>query len=175
MFKSLKPAYTASVFATLMLMMPNAQAANVNYTFNGTVDSGSLLSETFSGSFSYDDLSLTNLGDESINLSTMSFNFLSNSFGLGNADVAATADFLNGVFLGVNFSVSSFDPAFALISGYGTGFLDDAAFAYDTQSGDAGYGSINFQQSNSVDAPAGIALFGLGLAGIGMMRRRVNG
>lgn|GEM_PF-882163 len=173
-FISLKPAFAESVFAALTLMMPSVQAADFNYTFSGKVDSGSLLNETYTGSFSYSDLSLTNSGDESINLLTMSFNFLSNSFDLID-DVTATADFLDGLFLSVNFSVSSFDPSFALISGSGTGLVNDATFAYSPLDGDSGYGSISFQQSNNVDAPASIALLGLGLAGMSLMRRRVNG
>ncbi|WP_019866779.1 PEP-CTERM domain protein [Methylovulum miyakonense] len=174
MFKPFKTVYTASVFTALMLLMPSSQAADFNYTFGGTVDSGLLLNETFSGSFSYSDLLLTHSGDESINLSTLSFNFLSTPFGLGDADITASADFLDGVFLGVNFSVGGFDPAFALVSGYGIGLLEAAYFSYDTLSGDSGLGSISYQQSNSVDEPVSIALFGMGLAGLGLSRRRAK-
>jgi uncharacterized protein (TIGR03382 family) len=160
MMKWLKMAVLAG-----LLTAANAQAAQVVYTFSGTVDSGLLASTGYSGGFSYDDGSLTDSGVESVALSTLSFQFMGGNFGLGDADFSPTADFLNGIFLGLSYVVSGVDPGFSFISASGSGLLGDVAYlSYSSSTGDSGYGSLTY-----VPAPATAVLV---LLGAGMLRRR---
>ena len=170
MFKFLKMASTVSLCGALMMTASSSEAALVNYNFNGIVDSGSLFESNYNynGSFNYDNATLTNTGAESIDLSSLSFNFLSNTFNLVSADSTSIADFLDGVFLGVSYSVNSFDPTFLLVSGSGNA---EAYFSYSPASGEAGFGSLTYTIS-SVPVPAAVWLFGSALAGFGAINRR---
>ena len=51
-----------------------AQAAIQSYTFNGAVDSGSLIGETYSGSFSFDDAALSGIADEWLSVDNLAMN-----------------------------------------------------------------------------------------------------
>lgn len=158
----------AAGFCLAFMIAPAAEAALVSYDFDGTVDSGALLGESYNGSFTYDNASLANSGLESINLSSLTFNFLSTSFDLTHAEFSPTADFLDGLFLGVSYTVSGFEPAFALVSS--SGLPGDAPyFAYQTVSGDAGFGSFNIA---AVPLPAAAWLFASGLGWLVSTRRR---
>ena len=170
MFKFLKMASTVSLCGALMMTASSSEAALVNYNFNGIVDSGSLFESNYNynGSFNYDNATLTNTGAESIDLSSLSFNFLSNTFNLASANSTSTADFLDGVFLGVSYSVNSFDPTFLLVSGSES--TDTAYFSYSPASGEAGFGSLTY--TTSVPVPAAVWLFGSALAGFGAINRR---
>lgn len=158
----------AACLCWMLMIAPTAEAALVGYDFNGTIDSGSLLGESYSGSFAYDNASLTNSGLESINLSSLTFNFLSTAFDLTHAEFTPTADFLDGLFLGVSYAVSAFAPEFALVSS--SGLPGDAPYlAYQTLSGDAGFGSFNIA---AVPLPASAWLFASGLGWMVSARRR---
>jgi len=168
----LKIATTVSLCGALMGITSTSEAALVSYNFNGAIDSGLLTGETYDGNFAYDNATLTNSGSELIDLSSLSFNFLSSSYNLSNADITSTADFLNGTLLGVSYSVSSFDPSFALVSASGSGLPDDIAyFSYQTVSGDSGFGSLNV---TAVPVPAAVWLFSSGLGLLTLAHRRKN-
>ena len=167
MFKLLKIISSATLCGILLLAAPTTEAATVRYTFSGIVDSGSLAGETFSGELQFDNSGLTHTGTESVPLSFFSLNFLATAFDLTNADNTPTAEFLNGGFLGFSYSVSAFDPLFAFIpSSFGLA-LDQPYFSYNPVSGGAGFGSLNL-----IPEPMSLALFSLGLAGMGLVRRR---
>ncbi len=169
MFKFLKMASTVSLCSALMMIAPSSEAALVNYNFNGVIDSGSLINETYTGSFAYDNAALSNSGAESIDLSSLSFNFLATVFTLADADALtnSTADFLNGDFLGVSYAVNSFEPTFSLTSAS----VDAAYFSYTPTSADSGFGSLTYTVS-SVPVPAAVWMFGSALAGFGAINRR---
>jgi hypothetical protein len=154
-------------------MTPASEAALIDYNFNGAIDSGLLVGEIYNGSFAFDNATLTNTGMESINLSSFAINFQSSTYHLGNADFPSTADFLNGLFLGVSYSVSGFEPSFALVSAAGLGLPDDVPyFSYQTVIGDSGFGSLNFTHISSVPLPGAVWLFGSGLGALMASRRR---
>jgi len=168
MFKCLKIAATVCLCGALMIAP--AEAALVNYNFSGAIDSGLLAGETYNGSFTYDNATLTNSGSEFVDLSSLTFNFLSSAYNLSNADFTPTADFFDGSFLGLSYVVSGIDPSFALVSSLGSGLPEDVAyFSYQTVAGDSGFGSLNVA---AVPVPAAVWLFGSGLALLSLARRK---
>lgn len=170
-----KIASSASLCAVLLLTSATSAASVVNYDFSGVIDSGLLASSSYTGSFAFDNATLTDFGAISIDLSAFSLHFLSTDYGLANADFTPTADFQNGTFLGLSYSVTGTEPSFSLISALGSGLANDAAyFAYETASGDAGFGSLNFPAISSVPLPTGFWLFSsaLGLLGLSKQRKK---
>ena len=172
MFKFLKISTHVCLWIALMIVSPITKASLITTTFNGVIDSGSLTDVNYNGNFVYDNSSLINTGIEFVNLSSLSFNFLSTAFTLADADefTTSTADFLDGMFLGVSYSTSNFDPTFALISGSGNG--DTAYFSYTPISGEAGFGSLSFTVATVVPIPASVWLFVSALIGFGTLKRR---
>jgi hypothetical protein len=161
----------ASFFGALMIVMPPSEAAIINHDFNVTIDSGLLTGEVYNGSFAYDDATLTNLGLESIGLSSITFSFSSAYYDLSDAGFGATADFLDGLFLGINYSVNGSNaPFFYFVPALGT-FLpyDVPYFAYQTVPGGSGFGSFNL---TSVPLPGALWLFGSSMVGLLSVTRR---
>jgi hypothetical protein len=146
----------------------STQASMVYYDFNGAIDYGSLVGETYAGHFSFNDAGLAHTGFESVTLKSLSFNFLASNFGLANAAATATADFQDCTFLGVSYTVNTSNPTFSLYSGS----LDtsDAGFAYTPSSGVAGYGSVTF--TATVPEPEKYAMMLLGAAMVSFQIKR---
>ena len=160
----------ATLGFALLFGASSVQASVVTYLLSGTTDSGDLTGQSYTGQFSFDDASLSGFAFESVALSTLSFTFQSTSFGLGNAAWTPTADFQDGQFLGVSYTVSAFDPEFSLISGS----LDasDAYFAYTPSAGLTGYGSVTYTLAAPVPVPGAIWLMVSALPAVGAFVRR---
>lgn len=166
MFKFLKKIICICSFNLLISVSPTSWAALISYDFNGSVDSGLYSGETYNGSFAFDSAGVPGTGALSVNLTSFTFNFLATAYDLSHADLTPTADFLDGIFLGLNYQVSSLDPSFTFVPASGTGLPDDKPyFAYQTVSGDSGFGSLTNTQTSpptaSVPLP-GLALWLLG-------------
>lgn len=159
----------ACMAMALSLGASTSMAAPVNYNFNGAVDSGTLLGETYAGQFSFDDAALTGSGNEFLSVSSLSFNFLGNAFDQSNGVAPPEAAFLEGVFLGLSFNVNAFNPGFAAIPG----FFDvaESYFAYDNGAGSAGFGSLAYSVSAVPEAETWTMLLP-GLALVGYFARR---
>ena len=156
---------TATLAALLLAALPAAQAAT--YSFSGMMDSGSLIGETFSGNFSFDDLGLTGIGSEILGLSGLSLSFAGRTYSLIDADVAPDVSYQDGVFLGLSYSASASDPQISFIAGYSD--IGEAYLAY-TQGGLDGAGSVIYAAVPEPESYA-MLLAGLGLIG-GLARRR---
>jgi hypothetical protein len=169
MFNQLKFAFSVSVLSALLIITPASEASLINYNFDGTVDSGLLTGEIYNGSFAFDNATLINTGSESIILSSLTFNFLTSNYTL-NADLTPSADFLDGLFLGISYSASGLDPSFAFVSASGSGLPGDVPyFSYQTVSGDSGFGSLNI---TAVPLPAAIWLFASSLGLTSLFSRK---
>jgi hypothetical protein len=161
---------SAMVCGLLFFMTSSAQAALIEYSFTGTLDSGLLSGESFNGQFTFDDSGFANSGLQGLSLSSFALNFHNTSFNAGNADTTPTVDYQDGTFLGLSYTNSLFDPGFSLVSGFTNS--SEAYFAYTPTNGNAGFGSLSFTNLTAVPLPAAIWLFGSALAGFGAINRR---
>lgn len=135
-----------------------AQAAIVSYNLAGTIETGLLTGQTFSGTFSYDNSPLTGSGFEFLDVSQVNLNFLGSTFTAVNADSNPTVEFLDGILLGLNFSTSSFTPEFSLIPAFGA---IEATFSY-IGTGDSGSGPVQFALVPEPSTVLGIIALGIG-------------
>ncbi|ACK73277.1 conserved hypothetical protein [Gloeothece citriformis PCC 7424] len=143
----------------------SVQAAIIPYTFSGTIEFGDLTGESFSGSFNYDDSLLTGSGYEVVDVSDLELTFLGNTFTAVNGDSTPRVEFSEGNFLGLYYSVSSFNPEFSLLPGFSD--VSDAKFAY-IGSNDAGFGTVQYTV-----VPEPFTLLGTGTAlGLGLLFKR---
>ena len=163
---------TAGFTASLAVIDTNlAIAATITYDFEVSIDSGPLLDETYSGSFSFNDLTLTGAGFEFVDVSELEFSFLEANY-TETDDLDAGVEFLDSDFLGLSFKTDTF----AFIPGFFNG--DEAFFSYDIAQG-AGAGDVSYslQQKPPVTpvpephSVAGILAIGF-LGGIGLFKRK---
>lgn len=163
-----------TTLATLLCAaVPAAQAAT--YSFSGMMDSGSLIGESFTGNFSFDDFGLTGVDLEIRGLNSLSLNILGNTYTVGNADSMPDVSFLNGSFLGLSYSVTTNTLGFSVIPGFSD--TSESYVAYDKLSGgnivdgQSSYGSIVYLPVPEPETYA-MLLAGLGLMGLVARHRR---
>ncbi|NOT67566.1 MAG: PEP-CTERM sorting domain-containing protein [Methylophilaceae bacterium] len=153
------------LLAALLGAVLPAQAAIQNYNFSGAMDSGHYNGASFSGSFSFDDASLTASGSEWINLNSINMHFLSSTFTQANTLALSDMDvaFQDGALLGLEWSVNSSTPnvGFSFIAGIVD--ASDAYVIYDTNLGNSGAGSVIYA---AVPEPESYAML---LAGLGLL------
>lgn len=144
----------------LTLAAPAAQAAIQTWNFSGAVESGSLVGETYSGLFSFDDAGLIGTDIEYLTVSSFSMLFNSTAYTLADELATTEAAFDSGNFLGMTFSAANFT--------FIPGFVDtsDAFLALDD-----GTGSVIYAP---VPEPSGwmLMMAGLGLVGVMVGRSR---
>jgi hypothetical protein len=161
---------TGLVLSMALVQSAPVQAAVVDYTFDVLIDSGPLKPNSYSGTFAYN--------TQTFNLTDFSFLFQGTQYDESD-DPNASVVFDNGVFLGLDYSVSTL-PAFSFVPGFFD--VGEAFFSYDlaASSGQGGAGSLTFTRvvRPDVDAvPAPLPLLGAA-ACFGYSRRlkkRING
>lgn len=164
---------TATTLAMGTFTIQTAQAAILNFDVNVNIDSGPLNGESYSGSFRYDNSSLTGVGDESVALSSIDFNFFGVDYDENNG-TTPDAIFLDNDFLGLSWSADSVE--FSFVPGFTS--IDQAFFAYDILGGaGAGAGDITFTQDLDLqDVPESNSVIGLlllgGLASLSLIKKK---
>ena len=149
--------------------LPAANAAPVEYTFVAEPDPGSSLTQSFSGSFSYDDTSTPGTGfagEDVFVLTGFSFNFNGVAYTLSDLSYGG-AVFEAGDFKGLDAA----GPVFTLLQDFGLG---GPSFTYEFVSGtiDPGAGVLTYQLvTNSVPEPGTAGLLAVALLGIAGLRR----
>ena len=160
---------TTALAAVLMAGFPAAQAATQMYSFNGTLESGALLGESFSGQFSFDDAALTLSGEEYLNVDRLGMSFLGANWGLGQVDTGAVTEvkFVDGVFAGLSYNATLGTTGFSTIPGSFN--ASDAFVAYTTTLGNDGTANVIFAP---VPEPSSYAMLLAGMAIMGVIARR---
>ncbi|MCV2349454.1 PEP-CTERM sorting domain-containing protein [Paucibacter sp. Y2R2-4] len=155
--------------STIALALGLASLAShaASFNFNVSLDSGPLLGQSFSGEYSYAEAAPSGTGFQSLLLTSFSLNFLGHNYGLADATAAPTADFQNGVFLGLSYQYDT--PAAVLTLNSGSEDVSDAYFFYKPALGDASGGSFAI---SAVPEPSTWALGLAGLAVVGSIARR---
>lgn len=129
-----------AVSVALLASITTSQAAEVSFDLSGLIDSGALLGETLSGSFSFDDATLTGTGAEWVDVSQLSVNFLGDTWTLANQEALTQVAYADGIFLGLSYSASNANVAFSFIPGVST--ATESFIAYDTPLGLSGSGNL---------------------------------
>lgn len=144
----------------LAIAAPAAQAAIQTWNFSGTVESGSLIGETYSGLFSFDDAGLTGTDSEYLTVSSLSMLFNSTAYTLVDELATTEVAFDNGNFLGMTFSADNFT--------FINGWVDtsDAYLALDDGTGSVIYAPVPEPRDWM------LMLAGLGLVGVMVERSR---
>jgi PEP-CTERM motif len=151
------------------------QAAVQTYNFDGVMDSGVYLGESFNGTFSFDDATIDNIGFDLASLLSFDMTFLSTNFSLTNVAGTPDVSFQDGSFLGLALNINSSIPdvGFTFVPGY----LDtsDAYIAYESNLGFDGAGNVNYAIAAPVPEPEsyGMLLAGLGLIGLASRRKLI--
>lgn len=157
-----KLSLVAAGFAGSLIALDSASAATINYNFTVDITSGILTGESYSGSLAYDDGNLTNSGSELIEVENLSFNFQGVDY--TEADSDAAVEFLDGEFLGLDFSPN---PTFAFVPGFFD--LSEASFVYSVV-GSGGLSNLEYtlvaeENNGTATTPEPgilLALFGVG-------------
>jgi MYXO-CTERM domain-containing protein len=156
-----------AVSTALLASITSSQAAEVSFDLNGLIDSGALIGQTLSGSFSFDDATLTGTGTEWIDVSQLNVNFLGDTWTLTNQEAPTQAAYVDGTFLGLSYSASNTNVAFSFIPGVSA--VSEAFVAYDTPLGLSGSGSLII---SPVPEASTWAMTLAGLLLLGFIRRR---
>ncbi len=155
---------TGAVASAIALSSTSAVAATLTYDFDVAIDSGDLFGETFSGSFSFDDLSVTGSDEEFIAVDSLSFDYLGVEY--TEADGFAEAVFFDGDFLGLEFAAADFSFIPGLFD------LSEAFFAYDgDEIGGAGDIDYTLRTGDPVKTPEPAGLLAIAMIGGAMACR----
>jgi MYXO-CTERM domain-containing protein len=168
-------ALAALAVAALCAAPTAAQAANSSYS--GSVDSGPLAGLRFSGAFTYPDPAPGFEG--SVPLSSWTLSFSGQSYSLLDLDAGTTASarFVGGQMVGIDFvgirglvAASAARPGVQFTAGFFQ--FSEASFSYNLGTGTAGLGGYTVASNATVPEPSALGLAALGLGLIGVARRR---
>jgi hypothetical protein len=147
-----------------------ASAAHADsFLFSGTLDAGPLAGQSFSGSFTLDTSAVTGSAFEQLLLSDFSLNFNAQGY---TQNGTATADYADGVFLGLSYSFSAASYELTMVSG--SMDASDAVLYFQPMLGGSPVptASSGMYTVTAVPEPETWALMLGGLGAIGLLARR---
>ncbi|NCT84877.1 MAG: PEPxxWA-CTERM sorting domain-containing protein [Comamonadaceae bacterium] len=154
---------------TAAALLAAAVAHADTFNFTGTIDAGPLSGQTFAGSYSFDPTSVTGSAFEQIALSAFTLVFNSQTYTL---TPSASADYADGVFLGLSYSFTSSDHQLSMLSG--SFDASDAVLYYQPllAGNPVPTASSGMYSVTAVPEPQTWALMLGGLGAIGLLARR---
>jgi hypothetical protein len=165
-FQKLSFVVTTTVLSLSVINANPINAASIIYDFEvnnlNNLD-GSLVGETYSGFFEFDDSTLTGINKEFLFVSELSFNFLGVNYTETDSLFDTKAIFVNGDFLGLSFFNSSLDGGLLR--------LQEADFMYSNVEFVIGDITYTLSQNTPKSIPEPTAVFSLlALGAIGSIR-----
>ena len=162
-FQKLSFVVTTTVLSLSVINANPINAASITYDFEvNNIVSGSLVGETYSGFFEYDDSTLTGNNEESLSVSALSFNFLGVNYTEDSLS-GTEAIFDNGDFSGLNFA-GTVDGSFLQLTEGNFTFVTFPSGFPDFSTGDITY-------TNTTTIPEPTAVFSLlALGAMGSIR-----
>ena len=164
---------TGSIAVMAAIGVAPASAAIVSYNFDINVDSGLFTEQTFSGSLSFDDASLTGTGSESVEIESLSLDFFGTVYTEADLEVTPDVEFLDGELLGLSLSSEDFESLDGVFFE-----INQESFYYAISSSELeGNGSIDYTfvedgPENVASTPEPASLLALGVVGLAIARRR---
>lgn len=163
---------TSTIISFAVINTNFVNAASIIYDFEVNNLDGSLAGETFSGFFEFDDSGLTGMGDESLSVSQINFDFLGVNY--TETDGFSVAVFFDGEFLGLDFTT---DVEFSFVQGLFD--VGEAFFAYNIPELGDGAGDITYtlrpEAPTSVPEPTAIfGLLALGVTGCNSLLKKTK-
>ncbi|NEQ55025.1 MAG: hypothetical protein F6K11_33700 [Leptolyngbya sp. SIO3F4] len=163
--------YAAATISSSVFLMTMATEPSSAATFSLQVDltevfSGSLVvGDSFSGNFSFDENILTGIGSEFLDIDSLEFDFLNETFTEVSDPLGGLVSFEDGQLLGLEFIVEPLlvdSPSFGIF---------DTEFAYSEAGSFTfpdGFGTVSYAAvPNPTDIPEASTLVGLLAIGIG--------
>ena len=159
----------AGLALSLALIDTNpALAAKITYDVEVSVESGDLAK----GYFSYDDSTLTGIGEEFLPVLEMKIDLPDLTYTHQSADLDPEVVFFDGEFLGASFA----DDTISFVPGFSS--LDEASFAYNSEELGVGMVPVNYSvradspPSEPTPVPEPSTFLGLSILGLGLLLAR---
>ena len=160
-------ASTITVMAVGTIQAPSAQAGLLTQDFTISDPIPSLPGAPFSGSFTYNDMGLTGVGDEMAALNSFNVNLLGQTF---NDASDGQAIFFDGDFLGIAIGDDGPQISFEFLPGFFD--ISEASFAFEFNN-QPGFADVSYGDPKPVPGPSLLpGLIGMSIAAF--RRKRQN-
>ena len=176
---------TGSIVSAMTIGVAPAAAATVTYDFGISVNSGLFAGQTFSGALSFNDTSVTGVGEEHLTIETLSLEFFDTTYTEADledileadlADILPDVRFLDGKFLGISSSDSNYDLSEIAEIAFE---IAGNSFFYETPDLGSGSGAVSYtlrEEGDVAEAPVSTpepsGVLALGLVSGAIARRR---
>lgn len=154
--------FVTQVVVALALFVQPANATVIHKSFDSFLSTGPYAGTAFTGTFSYNDASVTGVGTEYLGLASFNFTLLGTPFSKADIDQGGQVILEDGVLSYFTAAIFPPTPWPAPVSDIAFGFGGPGVIGYIGPAGDFGLGGYTINAA-PIPKPATIALFAFGL------------